>query len=307
MDKKIVVAVYKPFAEPAKKEMRTIAENEGFELVINEYDGDKENLKEIISDANGIIVRSDKITEEIIDSTNNLEIIVRAGAGYDNVDTEYAKNKQIPVFNCPGQNSNAVAELAFGMMLYIARNKFTPKSGRELRNKSLGIHAFGHVGRFVAKIAQGFGMKVYAHDPFVDKKDIKKVNVTPVEKVQELYSKCDYISVHLPSNEKTKNFVNYNLLKNMKKNSTLVNTARKAVICDDGIVKMLQERDDFSYITDLALDEDKKIKEKYPERYFSTPKKMGAQTLEANINTAKLAVKNIINYYKKNDETYRVN
>src|SRR6056297_3382997 len=264
MDKKIVVAVYKPFADPAKKEMRTIAENEGFELVINEYDGDKENLKEIISDANGIIVRSDKITEEIIDSTNNLEIIVRAGAGYDNVDTEYAKNKQIPVFNCPGQNSNAVAELAFGMMLYIARNKFTPKSGRELRNKSLGIHAFGHVGRFVAKIAQGFGMKVYAHDPFVDKSNMKKVNVTPVD------------------------------------------TARKAVICDDGIVKMLQKRDDFSYITDLALDEDKKIKEKYPERYFSTPKKMGAQTLEANINTAKLAVNNIINYYKENDETYRV-
>ncbi|TYB31883.1 MAG: 3-phosphoglycerate dehydrogenase [Candidatus Mcinerneyibacterium aminivorans] len=310
MSKNIIIATYKPFAEKAKEAMKKIFEEEGYNLINKEEYGDKtskEKLKKAVKNANGIICRSDKIDSEVIDAAKNLEIIVRGGAGYDNIDTKYAAKKGIPVFNCPGQNSNAVAELAFGMMLYMARNKFTPKAGRELRNKKIGIHAYGHVGEYIAKIAKGFGMEVHAYDPFVEDEKMNKNGVIPEESADKLYSKCDYISIHLPSNEKTKNTVNYDLLSNLKNTARVVNTARKAVIDEDALLRIFKEKENFYYISDLTPDIHDTLTEKFPERYFSTPKKMGAQTLEANIKTAELAAKNIVNYFKNDDTTHKVN
>jgi len=310
MSKNIVIATYKPFAEKAKNSMKKIFDEVGYNLINKEEYGtktDKEELKKAVKDANGIICRSDKIDKDVIDSAENLEVIVRGGAGYDNIDTEYAAKKGIPVFNCPGQNSNAVAELAFGMMLYMARSKFKPKAGRELRGKKLGIHAYGHVGKYIAIIAKGFGMKVYAHDPFVDDSKIQKDGVTPVSTPKELYSTCDYISIHLPSNEKTKNAIDYDLLNHLKDTARVVNTARKAVIDENAILKTFKEKDNFYYITDLTPDIHEKLKEKFSDRYFCTPKKMGAQTLEANVKTAELAAKNIVKYFENNDTTHKVN
>jgi D-3-phosphoglycerate dehydrogenase len=236
----------------------------------------------------------------------NLKIIVRAGAGYDNVDLAAATEKGVVVMNTPGQNSNAVAELALGMMVYMARNNFNGTSGTELKGKKLGIHAYGNVGRYVARIAKGFGMECFAYDPFISKEDIEKDGVKALESAEELYSTCQYISLHIPSNEQTKGSINTDLLNIMPQGATLVNTARKEVICEDSLKKVFAERSDFVYISDIAPDCAAELSE-FEGRYFFTPKKMGAQTAEANINAGIAAANQIKSFLEEGDTTFQVN
>jgi len=304
--KKILVATQKPFAPAAVDSIKQIAESAGYEFELFEKYAEQADFVKAVATANALIIRSDKVTKEVIDAAKNLEIVVRAGAGYDNVDLEAATAKGVVVMNTPGQNSNAVAELAFGMMVYLARNAYNGSAGTELKGKKLGIHAYGNVGKYVARIAKGFGMKVYAFDPFVKKKAIKKDKVKPVKSVEKLYAKCQYVSLHIPANEHTKESINYDLLKNMPENAVLVNTARKEVINEADMIKLMVERSDFSYISDIAPD-NKADFEQFAGKYFFTPKKMGAQTSEANINAGVAAANQIAAFFKNGDTTFKVN
>ncbi|GAB4290584.1 MAG: NAD(P)-dependent oxidoreductase [Marinilabiliales bacterium] len=307
MAKKVLIATEKPFAKEAVDKIKNIAAQANYELILLEKYTEKSQLINAISDVDAIIVRSDKITPEVIEAGKNLKIIVRAGAGYDNIDLDAATQKNIVVMNTPGQNSNAVAELALGMMVMIARNLYNGKPGTELRGKTLGLHAYGAVGKYVAKIAHGFGMECYAFDPFIPEENISKDGVTPVKSVEELYKKCQYVSLHFPANEKTKKSVNYQLLSLMPTNAVLVNTARKEIINEDDLVKIMEERNDFRYVSDIIPDNEKVFAEKFAGRYFFTPKKMGAQTAEANINAGIAAINQIINFFEKGDKTFQVN
>ncbi|PLW92282.1 MAG: 3-phosphoglycerate dehydrogenase [Marinilabiliales bacterium] len=304
---KVLIATEKPFAPAAVQSIREIVENAGFELALLEKYTDKAQLFEAVKDADALIVRSDKITAEVVEQTQNLKIVVRAGAGYDNLDLEALTAKGVVAMNTPGQNSNAVAELALGMMVSIARNNYAGTSGSELKGKSLGIHAYGYVGKGVATIAKGFGMKVYAYDPFIDKSIMINDGVEVVDSVEELYSKCRYISLHIPANEHTKESINYNLLMSMPKGATLVNTARKEVIHEDDMLRVLSEREDFRYASDIAPDNKEIIANKFEGRFFFTPKKMGAQTSEANINAGIAAANQIVAFIKEGDRTFQVN
>jgi D-3-phosphoglycerate dehydrogenase len=305
--KKILVATVKPFHPNAVKGIKEICSKAGYDFNLLEKYNDKSELLDAVKDANALIVRSDKVTSDVIEAGKNLEVIVRGGAGYDNVDLEAASAKNIVVMNTPGQNSNAVAELALGMMVYFARNQFNGKAGTELRGKTLGIHAFGNVGRLVAEIASGFNMDIYAYDPYTDDQVIRKYGVTPVGSAEELYGKCQYVSLHIPANDATKQSINYELMKRMPGNATLVNTARKEVIDEEGLQKIMAERDDFNYISDIAPDCKDVFEEKYEGRYFFTPKKMGAQTSEANINAGLAAANQIREYFENGDKTFQVN
>ena len=305
--KKILVATEKPFHPDAVEGIKQIAAKAGYEVSLLEKYKEKSELLEAVKDANALIIRSDKATSEVIEAGKNLEIIVRGGAGYDNVDLEAASAKGIVVMNTPGQNSNAVAELALGMMVYFARNQFNGKAGTELRGKTLGIHAFGNVGRLVAEIARGFNMDIYAYDPFEKDEKIRELGVTPVSSVEELYEKCQYVSLHIPANKETKGSIGYELLKKMPANATLVNTARKEVIDEEGLLKIMQERDDFNYLSDIAPDSKDEFEKKYEGRFFFTPKKMGAQTSEANINAGLAAANQIRDYFENGDKTFQVN
>ncbi len=237
----------------------------------------------------------------------NLKIIVRAGAGYDNIDLAAATAHNVVAMNTPGQNSNAVAELALGMMVYMARNLFNGSSGTELKGKKIGIHAFGNVGQLVGELAKGFGMEVFAFDPFIPADVIEKHGVKALKTVEELYSKCQYVSLHIPANEKTKKSINFELLSKMPKGATLVNTARKEVIDEAGLMKMFAERADFKYVSDIEPDCKNDIIAGFAGRFFFTPKKMGAQTSEANINAGIAAAKQIVNFFEKGDATFKVN
>lgn len=305
---KILIATEKPFAAEAVKNIKQAFDNAGgYEVMMLEKYTEKAQLLEAVKFVDAIIVRSDKIDQEVIQTAENLKIVVRAGAGYDNVDLKAASDKGVVVMNTPGQNSNAVAELALGMMVYQARGRFNGKPGKELKEKTLGIHAYGYVGKNIARIAKGFGMKVYAFDPFVDDKIIKADNVIPLNNAKELYSLCKYISLNIPATEETKKSINFDLLSKMPLGATLVNTARKEVICETGLLNMFEERQDFVYLTDIAPDIADDLEGKYPERFFRTPKKMGAQTAEANINAGVAAANQIVAFIKKGDETFRVN
>lgn len=304
---KVLIATEKPFAPVAVQSIREIVEKAGFELALLEKYTEKTQLFEAVKDADALIVRSDKITADVVEHAQNLKIVVRAGAGYDNLDLDALTAKGVVAMNTPGQNSNAVAELALGMMVYIARNNFDGTSGTELKGKTLGIHAFGYVGKAVANIAKGFGMKIYAYDPFIDKSIIINNGVEAVETVEELYSKCRYVSLHIPANEHTKESINYNLLMSMPEGATLVNTARKEVINEDDLLRVFSERDDFRYVSDIAPDNREIIANKFEGRYFFTPKKMGAQTSEANINAGIAAAKQIVAFIKEGDRTFQVN
>ena len=305
--KKILVATEKPFHPDAVEGIKQIASKAGYEVTLLEKYKEKSELLEAVKDANALIIRSDKATSEVIEAGKNLEIIVRGGAGYDNVDLEAASAKGIVVMNTPGQNSNAVAELALGMMVYFARNQFNGKAGTELRGKTLGIHAFGNVGRLVAEIARGFKMDIYAYDPFEKDEKIRELGVTPVGSVEELYKKCPYVSLHIPANKDTKGSIGYELLKKMPANATLVNTARKEVIDEEGLLKIMEERDDFNYLSDVAPDCKDEFEKKYEGRFFFTPKKMGAQTSEANLNAGLAAANQIRDYFENGDKTFQVN
>ena len=306
--KKILIATIKPFASEAIKQMQELAKKSGFEIELLEKYQSADELKNAVANTDALIVRSDKITADIINNAaSRLKIIVRAGAGYDNVDLQAATANGMIVMNTPGQNSNAVAELVFGMMIYMARNKFNGTAGTEIKGKKLGIHAYGNVGKNVARIAKGFKMEVYAHDPFVSSEIVERNDIKDVEEREDLYKQCQYISLHIPANKHTIKSINYDLLKLMPENAVLVNTARKEVIDEDGLLKLMQDRPDFKYISDIAPDRKDEFEQKFGDRVFFTPKKMGAQTAEANINAGVAAVKQIIGFFNQGNTTFKVN
>lgn len=304
---KILVATDKPFAAIAVNGIREVVESAGDELILLEKYGEKANLIEAVKEVDAIIIRSDVIDAEVLDAAKQLKIVVRAGAGYDNVDLAAATAHKVCVMNTPGQNSNAVAELAFGMMVMAVRNFYNGTSGKELKGKKLGIHAYGNVGRNVARIAKGFGMEIYAFDAFCPADVIESDGVKPVASPEELYATCDVISLHIPATAETKNSINYDLVNRMPKGGLLVNTARKEVINEAELIKLMEERADLKYVTDIMPAANEEFAAKFAGRYFSTPKKMGAQTAEANINAGIAAAKQIEGFLKEGCERFRVN
>ncbi len=304
---KVLVATEKPFAQAAVNEIKKVVDNANYELVLLEKYSDVSELLTAVADVDAMIIRSDKATKEVLDAAKNLKIIVRAGAGYDNIDLVAATEKNIVAMNTPGQNSNAVAELAIGMMVYMARGLFNGKAGSELKGKTIGIHAYGNVGKLVGNIAKGFGMKVAAFDPFVSAEAIEADGVKVYQSAEELYANCEYISLHIPANDKTKNSINYELLNKMPKGATLVNTARKEVVNETELVKLMTDREDFKYVSDIAPNNAEELKEKFEGRVYFTPKKMGAQTSEANINAGIAAATQIVNFIENEDTTFQVN
>lgn len=304
---KVLVATDKPFAAEAVKGIRSVVQEAGFELALLEKYTEKKQLLNAIADADAAIIRSDIFDKEVLDAGKNLKIVVRAGAGFDNIDLDTATANNICVMNTPGQNANAVAELVFGLAVYAVRNFFNGTSGTELLGKRLGIHAYGNVGRNVARIAKGFGMEVYAFDPFLTKEQIENEGVKAVDSAEELYSTCQYVSLHIPATAETKNSINYNLLSKMPPKAVLINTARKEVINEIELVKLMEEKKDFKYVTDIMPGNHAEMNEKFAGRYFSTPKKMGAQTAEANSNAGIAAANQIVDFIKNGNERFRVN
>ena len=304
---KVLVATDKPFAAIAVKGIREVVEGAGYELALLEKYTDKRQLLDAVKDANAVIIRSDIIDAPVLDAAKDLKIVVRAGAGYDNVDLAAATAHNVCVMNTPGQNSNAVAELVFGMLVYAVRNFYNGTSGTELMGKKLGILAYGNVGRNVARIAKGFGMDVYAYDAFCPAEVIEKDGVKAVASTADLFKTCQIVSLHIPATAETKGSINFELMNSMPKGAIVVNTARKEVIDEAGLAKMMEERPDFKYITDIKPAIDADLAAKYPDRYFGTPKKMGAQTAEANINAGIAAAKQIVDFLQNGNEKFRVN
>ncbi len=307
MAKKVLVATVKPFAKKAVDNIKEIIDRADYEMVLLEKYAGQADLVKAVADADALIVRSDQVDKEVLEAAQNLKIVVRAGAGYDNIDLETASHNGVVVMNTPGQNANAVAELALGMMVYLARGCFNGKPGTELKGKKLGLHAFGNVGKQVARIAGGFGMEVYAFDPYIDRAVIEEAGVTCVDLVEELFETCQYVSLHIPANDETKGSINYDLMSKMPENPVLVNPARKEIICEGSLLKMFAQRQDFKYIADVAPDCREEIESNYPGRSYFTPKKMGAQTAEANINAGIAAINQIIGYFEQGDTTFQVN
>ncbi len=305
---KVVIATQKPFAAEARDRTVGVLTEAGYEVQLLESYADKSDLLAAVADANALIVRSDKVTDEVMAAAPELKLVVRAGAGYDNVDCEAARNRGIVVMNTPGQNANAVAELAIGMMIMAARGKYDGKSGRELKGKTLGLQAFGNVARRVGEIAAGgFGMEVIAFDPFIPAEAIREAGVTPVDSLEELYRKSDFLSLHIPATEETKGSINYDLMKLMKEGAVLVNTARAEIIDEEGLLKIYQERPGFKYVADIAPGNKDKILVCDGSRCFFTPKKMGAQTAEANLNAGVAAANQIVAFFENGDTTFQVN
>ncbi len=303
---KVLVATEKPFAAPAVVGIKNELEAAGNEVVFLEKYTEKSQLLEAVADVDAMIVRSDKVTSEVLDAAKNLKIVVRAGAGYDNVDCAYAKVKGVVVENTPGQNSNAVAELVFGLLVYAVRNFYNGKSGSELKDKRLGILAFGNVGRNVARIAKGFGMTVSAYDAYCSAEAIEAAGVHACSSVDELFQNNDVVSLHIPATPETINSIDYRTVNQMPKGGILINTARKEVINEAELLKLMAERTDLKYISDIKPDADKDFA-KFEGRYYATPKKMGAQTAEANINAGIAAASQINSFFEKGDTKYQVN
>ena len=303
---KVLIATEKPFAAAAVEGIRKEIEGAGHELALLEKYTETAQLLDAVKDADALIIRSDKATAEVFEAAKNLKIVVRAGAGYDNIDLAAATAHNVVAENTPGQNSNAVAELVLGMLVYGARNFYNGKSGSELIGKKLGILAFGNVGRNVARIAKGFGMEVYAYDAFCPKDVIEAAGVKAVDNQEALFETCDIVSLHIPATPETKQSINYALVNKMAKGGTLINTARKEVINEPELIKLMGEREDLKFITDIKPDADAEFA-KFEGRYFSTPKKMGAQTAEANINAGIAAAKQINAFFATGDTKFQVN
>ncbi len=303
---KILVFTEKPFAPAAVKAIENAVNASGNELELVEY-GTRSDLLEAVKNAEGLIVRSDKIDADIMDAAPKLKVIVRAGAGYDNIDLEAATKHGICVMNTPGQNSNAVAELVFGMIIMMCRNQYNGKSGSELKGKSLGIYAFGQVGRNVARIAKGFDMKIEALDKFVPDAIMEGEGVRPVHSPEELFANNDFVSLHIPATPETRNSIGYDLVMKMPKGGVLINTARKEVIDEEGLKRALQERPDLRYVSDIKPDASEDFENEFASRVFFTPKKMGAQTAEANFNAGVAAAEQVIAYLKDGWNKYQVN
>ena len=304
---KVLIATEKPFAATAVQGIREVIEAAGYELALLEKYTQKSELLEAVSDADALIVRSDKVDAEVLDAAKNLKIVVRAGAGFDNLDLEAATAHNVVAMNTPGQNSNAVAELVMGMLVYAVRNFYNGKSGSELMGKRLGILAFGNVGRNVARIAKGFGMEVSAYDAYCPAQAIEEAGVHAVANQEELFATCDIVSLHIPATPEARKSINAALVGSMKPGAILVNTARKEVIDEEGLIKVMEERADIKYVTDIMPDADAAFAEKFPGRYFSTPKKMGAQTAEANANAGIAAAKQIVGYLKDGITKFQLN
>lgn len=304
---KVLVATEKPFAKVAIDGIKQVLDEAGYEMALLEKYTDKKELLDAVVDADAIIIRSDIIDAEVIEAAKQLKIVVRAGAGYDNVDLQAASAANVVVMNTPGQNANAVAELALGLMVYAVRNLFNGTSGTELMGKKLGIHAYGNVGRNVARVAKGFGMEIYAFDAFCPKEVIENDGVKALDSAEELYETCQFISLHIPATAETKNSINYALLERMPKNAVLVNTARKEVINEVELIKLMEDRADFRYVTDIMPAANAEFAAQFPTRYFSTPKKMGAQTAEANINAGIAAAKQIVGFIRDGVNKFQVN
>ena len=303
---KVLIATEKPFAAAAVEGIRKEIEGAGHELALLEKYTETAQLLDAVKDVDALIIRSDKATAEVFDAAKNLKIVVRAGAGYDNIDLAAATAHNVVAENTPGQNSNAVAELVLGLLVYGARNFYNGKSGSELMGKKLGILAFGNVGRNVARIAKGFGMEVYAYDAFCPKDVIEAAGVKAVDNQEALFETCDIVSLHIPATPETKQSINYALVNKMAKGGTLINTARKEVINEPELIKLMGEREDLKFITDIKPDADAEFA-KFEGRYFSTPKKMGAQTAEANINAGIAAAKQINAFFATGDTKFQVN
>ena len=304
---KILIATEKPFAAAAVKAMEEIITAAGIEVVKLEKYTEKKQLLEAVAAVDGIIIRSDIVDAEVLDAAKNLKIVVRAGAGFDNIDLAAASAHNVVAMNTPGQNANAVAELVFGMLLFQCRNQFSGAAGTELMGKTLGLHAFGNVARNVARVAKGFGMEVYAYDPFLTKEQIESAGVKAVESIPELYSTCQYVSLHCPATKETIGSINYDLLKTMPKNACLINTARKEVVDEAGLMKLMEERADFKYIADVKPSAADAFVEKFGTRVFFTPKKSGAQTAEANSNAGIAAAKQSVGFLKEGIDRFRLN
>ena len=303
---KILIATDKPFAKVAVDGIRNVIEEAGYQLALLEKYTSKQQLLEAVADAGAIIIRSDIIDNEVFEAAKQLKVVVRAGAGYDNVDLDAATAHDVAVMNTPGQNANAVAELVLGLLVFAVRNSYNGTSGTELKGKTIGIHAYGNVGRNVARIAKGFGMEVYAYDAFCPKEVIEADGTVALSSVEELYKKSDIISLNIPATPETKQSINYNLLSLMPTGGILVNSARKEVINEPEVIRFMAEHPAFKYITDIAPDDRAKF-EAFEGRYFSTPKKMGAQTAEANINAGIAAAEQIVAYFREGCEKFRVN
>lgn len=303
---KVLIATEKTFAAAAVEGIRKEIEGAGHELALLEKYTEKAQLLDAVKDVDALIIRSDKATVEVFDAAKNLKIVVRAGAGYDNIDLAAATAHNVVAENTPGQNSNAVAELVLGLLVYGARNFYNGKSGSELMGKKLGILAFGNVGRNVARIAKGFNMEVYAYDAFCPKEVIEAADVKAVDNQEALFETCDIVSLHIPATPETKQSINYALVNKMSKGATLINTARKEVINEPELIKLMAEREDLKFITDIKPDADAEFA-KFEGRYFSTPKKMGAQTAEANINAGIAAAKQINAFFANGDTKFQVN
>ena len=304
---KVLIATQKPFAAAAVKGIREILEGAGHEVVLLEKYAEAKDLIYAVSDVEAMIIRSDKVTPEVLDAAKKLKIVVRAGAGFDNVDLAAATAHGVVVENTPGQNANAVAELAIALMIFMSRNQFTPVSGIEVQGKKIGIQAFGNVGRLVGKKAEALGMKVLATDPFIPAEKIAEAGAEPIASVKELYAASDFISIHIPATPETIGSIGYDLITSMPKGATLINTARKEVIDEAGLEKALEDRPDLKYAADVAPDNIDVLREKFGTRVFATPKKMGAQTAEANINAGLAASRQIVAYFADGCTKFQVN
>ena len=305
---KVLIATEKPFAKTAVEGIEAILKEANYEVVRLEKYADKAELLAAVADVDALIIRSDKVTAEVLEAAKQLKIVVRAGAGYDNVDCAAAKAKNVVVMNTPGQNSNAVAELALGMMVYMARNQFNPGTGSELQGKTLAIHAYGNVGRLVGLKGKALGMNVVAYDPFItDEAVFERDGVKKMNSVAELYAAADYLSLHIPATAETKGSIGYDLAMSMPKGATIVNTARKEVINEEGLMKAMEEREDLKYITDIAPDAKDVYAEKFGKRYFGTPKKQGAETAEANVNAGLAAARQIVDFFVNGNVRFQVN
>ncbi len=304
---KVLLATQKPFAAAAVALIRQIVEEAGYELAVLEKYAEQQELIAAVGDADALIVRSDKVSAEVIGAAPRLKIVVRAGAGYDNLDLAACTAAGVVAMNTPGQNSNAVAELAVAMMIFMARTQFTPATGSEVQGKTLGIQAFGNVGRLVAAKGAALGMKVKALDPFLTPEQIAAGGAEPVASLEDLYKSCDYVSVHIPATPQTVGSIGYELISSMPKGATLVNTARKEVIDEAGLERALEERPDLKYVTDVAPDSLESLKEKFGLRVFATPKKMGAQTSEANVNAGLAAARQIVSFFRDGVRKFQLN
>ena len=304
---KVLVATQKPFAKAAVDGIRKIVEENGHTLALLEkYPGEAE-LVAAVADADALIVRSDKVTAAVVDAAKNLKIVVRAGAGFDNLDLAACTAHGVVAMNTPGQNSNAVAELALGLMIYMNRNQFTPGTGSELKGKTLGIQAYGNVGRLVGKLAMGFGMNVIAFDPYLPNEKIEATGAKVASSLEALYENSDFVSLHIPATPETKGSIGRNLVGRMPKGGCLINTARKEVINEAELFDLMSEREDLRYVADVAPERAAEFAEKFGKRYFGTPKKMGAETAEANINAGLAAANQICKFFATGDRTFQLN